>query len=175
MGNLNVRWVVFIMALAAAAVSAGDTVQVVLSPDIAGDTAQAQTSVTGLTDSVLPSLTRLGLSLLAIIAIIYITIFLMRKVSGNRVGRGRTIQIIEQTYLAPKKSVCLLRLADRVVLVGITDNSINLLTELDCESIPREYLDKLTQPPAGFPGALNDAIGKLLGRKETGGDHASPR
>jgi len=133
------------------------------------DTLSATTPALGLTDSVLPSLTRLGLSLLAIVAIIYATVFLMKKLSGNKIGRGRTIQIIEQTYLAPKKSVCLLKLADRVVLVGITENNISLLTELDCESMPAEYLNKINERPAGFQGFLNDATGKLFGRKRNGG------
>jgi flagellar biosynthetic protein FliO len=129
---------------------------------------------TGLTESVLPSITRLGLSLLAIVVIIYATVFLMKKLSGNKIGRGRTIQIIEQTYLAPKKSVCLLKLADRVVLVGITENNINMLTELDCESMPADYLNKLKEQQTGFQGYLNNAAGKLFGKKNGGGSDATP-
>lgn len=123
----------------------------------------------GLGDSVLPSLTRLGLSLLAIVAIIYATVFLMRKLSGNKIGRGRTIQIVEQTFIAPKKSVCLLKLGDRVVLVGITDSNINMLTELDCDTMPPEYLNKIKERPAGFQGFLGDAAGRLFGNKKSGG------
>ena len=93
-------------------------------------------------------------------------VFLLRKLSGNKLGgarRNKTIQLIEQTYLSPKKSVCLLKLADRAVLVGVTDTQVSLLTELEWEELslgagPREN-DKET----GFRGHLNNAVGKLLG------------
>jgi flagellar biosynthetic protein FliO len=103
--------------------------------------------------------------------IIYAAVFLLRRLSGSRLsgGRGKTIQVIEQTYLAPKKSVCLLKLADRAVLIGITDTSINMLTELEWDSLPPEVVKKLTQPPTGFPGFLNEAAGKLFRGRSTKG------
>ncbi len=121
-------------------------------------------------DSV-PSLARIVVALLVIVVIIYAAVFLLRRLSGSRLsgGRGKTIQVIEQTYLAPKKSVCLLKLADRAVLIGITDTSINMLTELEWDSLPPEVVKKLTQPPTGFPGFLNEAAGKLFRGRSTKG------
>lgn len=113
----------------------------------------------------MPSLARILAALLVIIVVIYLGVFLLRRMSGNRLGsgRGKTIQVIEQTYLAPKKSVCLLKLADRAVLIGITDAAITLLTELEWDSLPPEVVKKLAESPAGFSGFLNDAAGKLFG------------
>jgi len=123
-----------------------------------------------LTESVLPSLSRIAISLCIIVAIIYATVFVLRKLSGNRFGgkRGSSIQIIEQTYLAPKKSVCLLKLADRAVLVGITDQNINLLTELEWEAMPQEAIERSVKQQSGFQGFLNDAAGRLWGGKNKG-------
>lgn len=124
-----------------------------------------------MTDMVLPSLTRIGLSLLIIIGIIYISVFLMRRLSGRRTGggRGKTIQVIEQTFLSPKKSVCLLKLADRAVLVGITEANISLLTEMAWDELPQDFLQKATEKRAGFQGFLADAAGKLLRAKNNKG------
>ena len=112
-----------------------------------------------LTESVLPSLTRIGLSLCVIVAIIYLTIFLLKKLSGNRIGgkKGTAIQVVETTYLAPKKSVCLLKLADRAVLVGITDNNINLLTELEWDSLPQETAENDVQDIRGHGNEAENA------------------
>jgi len=124
-----------------------------------------------LTESVLPSLTRIAISLCVIVAIIYLTVFLLKKLSGSRAGgkKGTTIQIIEQPYLAHKKSVCLLKLADRAVLVGTTENSMNLLTELEWDALPQETIEKNSRVQAGFPGFLNEAAGKLFGGKGSKG------
>ena len=127
--------------------------------------AEAQEDVPSLAGSVLPSITRIAITLCVVVAIIYLAVFLLRKLSGGRIsgpGTGKTIRVIEQTYLAPKKSVCLLKLGDRAVLVGITETNINLLTELEWETLPAEALERINRRPAGFPGALNQAVGKLL-------------
>jgi flagellar biosynthetic protein FliO len=118
-----------------------------------------------------PSLARILAALMVIIIVIYVGVFLLRRMSGNRLGagRGKTIQVIEQTYLAPKKSVCLLKLADRAVLIGITDASITMLTELEWESLPPDVVKKLAESPAGFSGFLNDAAGKLFGGRSSKG------
>ena len=132
------------------------------------ETGEQSAEIPSLTESVLPSLSRIGISLVIIVAIIYLTVFLLRKLSGNRLGgrKGTAIQIIEQTYLAPKKSVCLLKLADRAVLVGITDTNINLLTELEWDSLPQEAIDKSRSLHKSFPGFLNEAAGRLFGSRK---------
>lgn len=133
---------------------------------------QEEEAIPSLTESVMPSLTRIAITLCVVVFIIYLTVFLLKKLSGSRmggVGKGKTVQVIEQTYLAPKKSVCLLKLADRAVLVGITDSSINLLTEFDWEALPSDVLDRVSRAPGGFHGILNEAASRLLGGKKAKG------
>jgi flagellar protein FliO/FliZ len=140
------------------------------------ETDEQPAEIPSLTESVLPSLSRIAISLVIIIGIIYLTVFLLRKLSGNRLGgkKGTTIQIVEQAYLAPKKSVCLLKLADRAVLVGITDTNINLLTELEWDSLRHEATDKNRNIQKGFPGFLNEAASRLFGgRKGKGVERGS--
>lgn len=169
-------WAVLIV-LAIVAGSAAAQVEFVNSTAtaLASDSGMAAgaSAVPNVSDSVLPSLTRLGMALLVIIVIIYLAVFLMRKLSGGRLGGGknRTIQIVEQAYLAPKKSVCLIKLADRLVLVGVTDSSISMLTEFDAESMPPDYLSRLKENPGGFQSILGDVTGKLFG-KNRGESHA---
>ncbi len=152
-----------------------DTAAVTTQSEPTAVTGEQQEAIPSLTESVLPSLTRIALTLCVVVAIIYLTVFLLKKLSGSRAGgtgRNKTVQVIEQTYLAPKKSVCLLKLADRAVLVGITDTSINLLTEFDWETLPSDVIDRAGRAQTGFPGILNEAAGKLFGgRKDKGVGH----
>lgn len=140
----------------------------VVSPE-ADTTAAAVPSVTG---DILPMLSRIGVSLLIIIVIIYGTVFLLKKLSGHRIGGGvriKSVTVIEQTYIAPKKSVCLLKIADRAVLVGITDTNISMLTECNWDELPIEQKSQMQRPEQGFTQVLSDAAGKLFRNKGSRG------
>jgi flagellar biogenesis protein FliO len=41
------------------------------------------------------------------------------------------MEVLATTCVAPKKTVSLIRVADKAVLVGMTDSQMSLLTELD--------------------------------------------
>ena len=137
--------------------SAADTTVAIGSQGVAA-------AAPSVTEMVMPSIGRIVLSLGIIILVIYATVFLLRKLSGGKVsgGRGKTIQVIEQTYLAPKKSVCLVKMADRAVLIGVTDTTISLLTELDWDALPHETASKANPPQAGFQSVLAESLGKLF-------------
>lgn len=69
----------------------------------------------------------LGLMLLVVLAI-------------RKLGLGRTnmhgnslIKVMDTRMIAPKKYVAVLDIADEFVVVGVTDQNINLLTKLDIE------------------------------------------
>ena len=154
--------------------AAPDSLAAAVGETQAQSTQQAEIQVPSVTDDILPSLSRIGISLLVIIVIIYGTVFLLKKLSGNKVsggGRGRAIQVIEQTYVGPKKSVCLLRMADRAVLIGITDSQINMLTECEWEALPADSRESIQKSQAGFSSLLSDAATKLF--KTKGGTHGT--
>jgi len=174
-GNQHILPVLLILlAILATAVGAQDepVKETIPPPPSQMSSAESEAAqMPSLTESVLPSLSRIAISLCVIVGIIYLTVFLLRKLSGNRIGgkKGSTIQIIEQAYLAPKKSVCLLKLADRAVLVGITETNINLLTEMEWESLPPEVVERTSRHQGGFQGLLNEAAGKLFGGRGSKG------
>jgi len=127
------------------------------------------TSVTGM---LAPSLLRIAGSLVVIVVFIYGAVFVLRKLSGNRVGgsgRDKTVRLVEQTYLAPKKSVCLLKMADRAVLVGVTDSRISMLTEMEWEALPKKTQQLADTQNGGFQNLLGEAATRLFGGKNKGG------
>lgn len=80
------------------------------------------------------SLVKMIVALVVVIACIYGGMYLLGRVMGKR-GKGavagRNLELIESTYVGPKKTVSLLRVGEKAVLVGVTDNGISMLTELD--------------------------------------------
>ncbi|MDA0745099.1 MAG: flagellar biosynthetic protein FliO [bacterium] len=82
-------------------------------------------------------LARMGLSLLVVIALIWLATHLLKRFSGGRISSGASarIQVLERTYIAPKKAVYIVRIGSRALAVGVTDTQMNTLAELDPEEI----------------------------------------
>ncbi len=81
-----------------------------------------------------PSLLKMIGALLFVLVCIYVVLYLLKQTMGKRYAsgsRGDLLEIVTTLCLAPKKTVSLIRVADRSVLVGITDNQISVLAEFD--------------------------------------------
>ena len=113
----------------------------------------------------LPSLMRLFAALVIVIACIYGGIWLLKRTMGRSYGNGGTptLEVLETTGIAPKKTVSLVRVADKSVLVGVTENGMSLLTELSPEQTS-EILASREQPEKTndqFQQALRTASAKM--------------
>lgn len=87
-----------------------------------------------LTDSALPALAKMVGALLVVIVCIYLGIYLLKRTIGARYSNSRgtnALEIIETAGLGQRKSVSLVRVGDRSVLVGISEDRMTLLSELD--------------------------------------------
>jgi len=98
-------------------------------------TGEASSGATGTgIGSAYGSLVKMIVALVVVIACIYGGMFLLGRVLGKRgkgVNSGRNLEVLESTYVGPKKTVSLVRIGEKAVLVGVTDNGISLLTQLD--------------------------------------------
>ncbi|MBR1396459.1 MAG: flagellar biosynthetic protein FliO [Selenomonadaceae bacterium] len=81
------------------------------------------------------------LSLLAVFAVVFFMAYFAAKFLGGRFNAripGHGGRVLENLPLGANRSVCIIEMADRVFLLGVTDQSITLLTEvLDPEEIER--------------------------------------
>ncbi len=122
----------------------------------------------------MPSMLRMISALVIVIACIYGGLWLLKRSMNRGLARGggRILEVLETTAVAPKKTISLVRVADKAVLVGVTDNGITMLTELSPEKTA-EITAAQAAPAAddGFSRALAAATGKLrelgLKRKQT--------
>lgn len=74
-----------------------------------------------------------SLKLGAVIALIYGSLFLLKRWQGGALmtARRKQLTIVETTRLSPRQALHVVKAGDRTLLVGATDQNLTLLTELD--------------------------------------------
>jgi len=94
------------------------------------------------------------LSLGFIVILIFVFLNLMSRMrSGSWIQQSRKLKIIETTNLSQRQAIHMIKVGEKFYLVGATDNSISLLTEI---SDPEIDLSE----PAAFNEALDIEIEK---------------
>jgi flagellar biosynthetic protein FliO len=119
-------------------------------------------------ESITLALIKLLAALIVVVVGIYGFLLLLRRMMGQKFSGNRKsnlLEVIETTYVAQKKSVSLVKFADRSVLIGVGESGISVLAELD-ELTTSEMLAKtdLNEKAAtGFKHFLSEARVKLTG------------
>ena len=81
------------------------------------------------------------------------------KLKGGPVIAGGSIQILEIKHLDQKKSIALVKVLDRVLVVGCTDSSLSGLGELSAEEISRLKVEE----PADA-GVFDTVLSRFTGK-----------
>jgi flagellar protein FliO/FliZ len=106
--------------------------------------------------------------LIIVVALLYGVLVFVRKYGYNLRGKEYTaidIKVVSTKMIMPKKYVSVIKVDDKLLVVGVTDNSINLLKELEDTELfhaPRE--PQLPAMPGGIGGII-DIFKKNLGMK----------
>jgi flagellar biosynthetic protein FliO len=77
-------------------------------------------------------------TLLVVIVLIIATVYVLKKKYGVRANLGRSrklIQIVDHTPMGVKKSVFLVKVPGKHLLLGVTNDNIGLITEIANEDI----------------------------------------
>lgn len=115
--------------------------------------------------SMLSAVVKMISALVVVILAVYAGLYLLRKLMGKRYGqggRGDVLDVLQTTYIGPHKTISLVRVANRSVLVGVTDSQISTLTELDEAETAEIMADaKTSEPVDRFAGMLKTAGDKL--------------
>lgn len=113
------------------------------------------------------------LSLLAVFGIVFLMAYIATKFLGGRFNArisGHGGRVLENLPLGPNRSVCIIEMADRVFLLGVTDQSITLLSEI----IDPEEIERLRKKSRDFAsdmfseefGSLSSIMQKLSNLKK---------
>jgi len=95
-----------------------------------------------------------------VLALVLFLLYGVRRLSGQRLGAGsgKRIQVLENHYLGVKKTISLVRVPGKVLVLGIAGDRINLLDRLDddvVESSPS------MAAPSSFGPVLSTQLKKL--------------
>ena len=84
-----------------------------------------------------PDMFAAGLQMLAALAVVLVVILLLlkglKKFGNPRLGSAgaNRIRVLERRYLGAKKSVCLVSVPGKVLVLGVSSDRINLLDTVD--------------------------------------------
>ncbi|MDD3733215.1 MAG: flagellar biosynthetic protein FliO [candidate division Zixibacteria bacterium] len=111
--------------------------------------------------SVALSTVKMVSALAVVLVCIYLGIYLLKRMMGRRYAAGGgngILQVLETAYVGPKKTVSLIRVAERSVLIGVTDNQISMLTELGAEETAALSAGNIDTTGEGFNQLFKSAI-----------------
>jgi len=92
--------------------------------------------------------------------VLYVIKRFSRRALGGRFGGG-LVEVLERAYIAPKKAIYLVKIADKIVALGVTDSEIRVLLELP----PEETLELLSNAAQGErSGSRSDFLQNLRAR-----------
>ena len=111
-----------------------------------------------------PDMITAGLKMIAslgvVLAMILLLLYGVRKLTSQRMGAagGKRIQVLESHYLGVKKTISLVRVPGKVLVLGISGDRINLLDTLKDDIVQQET------PSGGstsFGPILSDRLKKI--------------
>ena len=87
---------------------------------------------------------RMILSLIVVLALIYLVVYILKRYSYPGVsGHSDLIKIVSFSYLRTKEMLYIVKVGEKLLLLGVTPNSINLITELEEEDFKAGFKEKL--------------------------------
>lgn len=66
-----------------------------------------------------------------VLSLTYVAARMLKKIGFGRTSPSRYLEQIDYLALGPKRGIALVQIVDRTVALGVTDNQISLLLELD--------------------------------------------
>ena len=98
---------------------------------------------------------KLILSMILIVGLIYLSMYLIKKVNARAAGGGfigDTIKIIGRTFISPKQALYLVKIGQRFVVLGATENAISMINELTDQEA-KDFENRETKAAFGSSGS----------------------
>ena len=110
---------------------------------------------------------KLIVSMILIVGLIYLSMYLIKKVNNRAAGGGiigDTIKVIGRTFISPKQSLYLVKIGQRYTILGATESNINMITELSDQEA-RDFDSRENKPVSISAGSKFAEIFKGITRQ----------
>ena len=108
---------------------------------------------------------RMIVSLFVVLAVIMVGVFLLKKItpySGIASDPKRPVLVLSKLPLGQKKSVCLVKIADEILIIGMTNNNISLLSKMSTDDYYGEgYKDIHENSEAVYKQSFRKILDKI--------------
>lgn len=112
-------------------------------------------------------LARTTLSLVAVLALIWGAVLLLRRLSPEGSGHGKgQIRVLERAHLAPKRALYVVQVGRKALALGVTEESVSLLTELDLDETLDAYPQRNGTRTTAFSAVFDSVKAKIGTRPE---------
>jgi|GEM_PF-1513197 len=94
-------------------------------------------------------------SMILIVGLIYLSMYLIKKVNNRAVGGGivgDTVKVIGRIFISPKQSLYLVKIGHRYAILGATESNINMITELNDQEA-RDFDNRENKPASITTGS----------------------
>ena len=102
-------------------------------------------------EAAIPSVSAMALKtcgvLFVVIALLLCVLFFLKRLSGERMLKNGTMEVVGTLPLGPKERVVLVRIRDRELALGVTPNGIRTL---DARELPEEERTLEPESPPKF-------------------------
>ena len=115
---------------------------------------------------------RMFASLLLVLALISIGVFFLKKITPYRglpAGAKHPIQILSRVSLGQRRSICLIRIADEILVIGLTNANVSLLSKMNAN----KYFSDQDMGIYENPAEHKDSFRRILEKIGIGGHGTS--
>jgi len=107
---------------------------------------------------------RMIFALFFVVALIFLLVFILKKINPRRgvIDDQRPIQLLFQEQLGQKRSICLVKVFDKVLVLGVTNTQISYLSTL--ENDETLLFDEIMNEEPALDTRIKNAIGVIRQR-----------
>jgi len=102
-----------------------------------------------------------------VIGLLLLFLYLLRRFLFRPMGvisSGGQFEMLQQFHLGPRKSICLVKVYDRLFLLGVTESSVTRLSEIDNPEEVAKILAQLKASPKMQGKPFREVYQDLVGR-----------
>src|SRR2546426_989712 len=94
---------------------------------------------------------------LALLAVSALAVLVLRSLRGRLPGGAASLRVLDRLALEPRRTLYLVEVAGRVLLVGVGEGPMSVLAELDAAKLPAPQPE-----PAAPGGGIAAAVRRLV-------------
>lgn len=103
-----------------------------------------------------------------VIVLIYVVLFLLKRFVYRQhfIGSSDLIEVLNFMPLAAKKSLCVVKVVDRILVLGFSETGMTKLTEIEDPETQKRWLERFGRPAGRRSSSFATQLQNFLGQKK---------